>query len=124
MARDDWFRHTEWNAEIEAAFFDKLRRARDKPQCLRIQASTIATRRPDVALRLLDQYFELGDHFDHAQAHVARASAYLALGDTDQAIAAYEAALAREHEYPKLHITASRSRAQRGCDHNANGGTA
>ena len=102
MARDDWFRHREWNPETEAAFFGKLRRARDKKQYLRIQASTIAPHRPEVALRLLDQYFELGDHFDHAQAHVDRASAYLALGDADGAIAAYEAALAREHDYPKL----------------------
>ena len=102
MARDDWFRRTEWNADAEAAFFGKLSRARDKKQYLRIQASTIAPHYPEVALRLLDQYFDLGDHFDHAQAHVDRASAYLALGDTDRAIAAYEAALAREHHNPQL----------------------
>ena len=102
MARDDWFRHTEWNAEIEAAFFEKLRRARDKQQYLRIQAGTIARHHPQVALRLLDKYFELGDHFDQAQAHVDRASAYLALGDIESAIAALETALAREQQYPKL----------------------
>ncbi len=102
MARDDWFRHTDWNAETDAAFFGKLRRARDKKRYLRIQACTIASHRPEVALRLLNHYFELGDHFDHAQAYVDRATAYLALGDTDHAIAAYEAALAREHDYPKL----------------------
>ncbi len=102
MARDDWFRHTEWNADTEASFFGKLSRARDKKQYLRIQASTIAPHCPEVALRLLDHYFELGDHFDQAQAHVDRASAYLALGDTDRAIAAFEAALLREEQYPKL----------------------
>jgi len=102
MARDDSFRRTNWNAEIEAAFFEKLRRARDKTQYLRIQASTIAGRRPEVALRLLDEYFKLGDHFDQAQAHVDRASAYLALGDSEHAIAALEAALAREDQYPRL----------------------
>ncbi len=102
MARDDWFRHTEWNAETEAAFFGKLRRARDKKQYLRIQASMIAPHHPEVALRLLDQYFALGDHFDQAQAHVDRASAYLTLGDADRAIAAYEVALAREQDYPQL----------------------
>jgi len=102
MARDDWFRHTDWNAETEAAFFEKLRRARDKQQYLRIQASTIAGRKPEVALRLLDEYFALGDHFDLAQAHADRASAYLALGDVEHAIAALEAALAREEQYPRL----------------------
>jgi len=102
MARDDWFRQTDWNAEIEAAFFEKLRRARDKKQYLRIQASTIAGRKPEVALRLLDEYFALGDHFDQAQAHADRASAYLALGDSEHAVAALEAALAREEQYPRL----------------------
>jgi len=102
MPRDDWFRHTDWNEEIEAAFFQKLRRARDKSQYLRIQASTIAGHIPEVALRLLDEYFALGDHFDKAQAHYDSASAYLALGDVEHAIAAFEAALAREEQYPRL----------------------
>jgi tetratricopeptide (TPR) repeat protein len=100
MAREDWFRHTDWNAEIEAAFFEKLRRARNKQQYLRIQASTIARSHPEVALRLLSEYFELGDYFDQAQAYVDRATAYLALGNTEEAIASFEAALAREQQHP------------------------
>src|SRR6266511_3622651 len=102
MARDDWFRNTEWDDAIEAAFLQKLHRARDKSQYLRIQASTLARCHPKVALRLLDNYFALGDHLDHAQAHVDRATACLALRDTTGAIAAYEAALAREQQYPRL----------------------
>lgn len=102
MARHDWYRNTDWNAEIEAAFFEKLRRAREKQQYLRIQARIIADRKPDVALRLLDEYFALGDHFDQAQAHADRASAYLVLGDMERAIAALEAALAQEEKYPRL----------------------
>jgi tetratricopeptide (TPR) repeat protein len=102
MASDNWFRHTDWNAEIETAFFEKLHRSRDKKQYLRIQAGTIASSIPEVALRLLDEYFALGDHFDQAQAHADRASAYLALGDIDHAFAALEAALAREEEYPRF----------------------
>jgi tetratricopeptide (TPR) repeat protein len=94
-------------AKSNAAFFDKLSRARGKRQYLRIQASTLASGHPEVALRLLNKYFELGDHFDHAQAHVDRASAYLALGDVDRAIGAYEAALAREEQYPNLLTQAS-----------------
>jgi tetratricopeptide (TPR) repeat protein len=106
MARDDWFRNTEWNNAIEEAFFAKLRRARDKAQYLRIQACTIAKSHPEVALRLLDQYFNLGQHFDRAQAHVDRASAYLSLGDIEAAFKAYESALAIEEQFPSLQTNA------------------
>jgi tetratricopeptide (TPR) repeat protein len=102
----DWFRNTSWDAEIENAFSKKLARARDKRQYLRIQASTLASRCPEVALRLLDQYFALGEHFDIAQAHVDRATAYLRLNQPDSAILAYEAALAREASHPNLQTQA------------------
>jgi hypothetical protein len=96
----DWFRNTSWDSEIEAAFFKKLARVKDKSQHLRIQASFLASRCPDVALRLLDQYFASGEHFDMAQAHVDRATAYLCLGQWASAVLAYEAALAREASHP------------------------
>src|SRR5262245_14257718 len=91
----DWFRNTRWNASIEQAFDDKLRRARRKEQYLRIQASMLARSHPDAALALLARYFELPNDFDHAQAHVDRATAYLALGRVADAVGAYEAALER-----------------------------
>jgi len=98
----DWFRNTRWNASIEQAFNDKLRRARRKEQYLRIQASMLARSHPDVALALLTRYFELPNDFDHAQAHVDRATAYLALGRLADAITAYEDALSRESIFPNL----------------------
>ena len=85
----EWFRNTTWNASIERAFDDKLRRARRKEQYLRIQACTLARLHPDVALKLLDRYFALPNDFDHAQAHVDRATAYLALGRVAEALTAY-----------------------------------
>ena len=106
MSRRDWFRNESWDPEIEVAFFKKLARAKDKSQYLRIQARTLAARCPDVALRLLDEYFALGEHFDMAQAHVDRATAYLCLDQLDSAILAYEAALAREAAHPKLQTQA------------------
>lgn len=100
--RDDWFRNTTWNDAIERAFNEKLSRARRKEQYLRIQACTLARSHPDVALRLLDRYFAMKDNFDHAQAFVDRATAFLTLGRIDEAIDSYNAALAREAEFPNL----------------------
>jgi tetratricopeptide (TPR) repeat protein len=102
MARDDWYRNTTWNDEIEANFQQRLRRARDKPQYLRIQANCLTATHPRVTLRLLDEYFSLGDHFDIAQAHMCKAQAQLTLNDMEGAIASYEAALEREGVYPSL----------------------
>ena len=99
---DDWFRNRDWNAAIARRFDEKLRRARRKEQYLRIQASTLARTHPDTALELLDRYFQLTDDFDHAQAHVDRATAYQALGRIEDAARAYEAALKREVVFPQL----------------------
>ncbi|KAB7762182.1 tetratricopeptide repeat protein [Xanthomonas maliensis] len=107
MARDDWYRNTDWNDAISSTFFEKLKRARNKSQYLRIQACTLAKGHPEVALDLLDRYFALGENFDMAQAYVDRATAYLALGDLESAIAAYEMAVARERVFPNLRTGAS-----------------
>jgi tetratricopeptide (TPR) repeat protein len=106
MKRDDWYRNTEWNDEIEETFFSRLKRTRDKSQYLRIQACTILSTHPHVALRLLDQYFNLGEHFDLAQAYVDCADAYLAIGEVDRSIKCYESALDREKIYPQVKTNA------------------
>jgi tetratricopeptide (TPR) repeat protein len=100
VSRSDWYRNSNWNGDIESEFRQRLGRARDKSQYLRIQASHLAAIHPQVALSLLDQYFALGDHVDKAQAHVDRARAYVALEDVDAAISSYEEALTREREIP------------------------
>jgi tetratricopeptide (TPR) repeat protein len=102
----EWFRNKTWNETIERTFNEKLRRARRKEQYLRIQAGTLASSHAKVALKLLDQYFSLKDDYDHAQAHVDRARAFVALGRIDQAIESYEAALKREAEFPSLQTQA------------------
>jgi tetratricopeptide (TPR) repeat protein len=106
VSRQDWFRNRYWDAEIEAVFFEKLSRAKDKSQYLRIQASILAASHPHVALGLLERYFALGEHFDFAQAHVDRAHAFLSLDQIDAAILAYEAALDREEGYPNCQTQA------------------
>jgi len=102
MARDDWYRNTTWNEAIETDYQSRLRRARDKSRYLRIQASYLADRHPKVALRLLDQYFALGEHFDIAQAFVDKARALKAEDDLEGALQAYEAAIEREKSHPNL----------------------
>jgi tetratricopeptide (TPR) repeat protein len=106
MTDVEWFRNSQWNEAIALAFEQKLKRARHKSQHLRIQACTLASSHPHVALALLERYFALGDDFDHAQAHVDRANAYAALGNMDAAIQSYEAALERERVFPNLRTNA------------------
>jgi tetratricopeptide (TPR) repeat protein len=100
MGRDDWFRNTTWDAATEARFIEKLHRARDKQQPLRIQANYLVKRHPRAALVLLDKYFALGDHFDKAQAYLDQAEAYLALNAQEEALQALKNALQREREFP------------------------
>ena len=102
MTSEDWYRNEEWSEEIESKFFEKLKRARRKEQYLRIQACTIATTEPDVALSLLEQYFELNDGFHHAQAYCDMATAYIAKGKIENAINSYGKALERESVFPNL----------------------
>lgn len=102
MARDDWFRNTEWNESIERAFEEKLRRARRKSEYLRIQASGLAESHPHVALQLLERYFAIGEKVLWAQAYCDQARAFLTLGRLDDTITAYEKALDRETEFPNV----------------------
>jgi hypothetical protein len=85
MSRDDWFRNESWNADIQAAFDAKLRRAHDKTQRLRIQAIHLIKTHPDVALALIDRYFDQGGDTSSALAHETRAVAYVVMGKIAEA---------------------------------------
>jgi hypothetical protein len=96
MSSRDWFRNETWDESIEAAFFAKLTRARDKPQYLVIQAIHLIASHPEISLRLLDKYFELNDRFHKTRALDAQAEAYLRLDDLEHAISSYEDSLRAE----------------------------
>ena len=102
MSNEDWYRNTEWNIEIEEAFYLKLKRARRKEQYLRIQASILSSKYPDISLTLFDQYFEFTEDFDHAQAYCDMASAYISKDMVEEALNSYEKSLNRELEFPNL----------------------
>ena len=98
----DWYRNSEWSESIESDFDAKLKRARRKSTYLRIQACTLAKTHPEIALKLLDRYFELDDDFDDAQAFVDQATAYVTLNRIEDAVKSYSRALQRETQFPKL----------------------
>ena len=102
MGKDDWYRNTEWNEEIESKFFAKLKRSRSqRDQYIVIQALALTKQYPEVSLCLVDFYFESRKNkFDDMRALVARADALLELGDIKKAMEAYRDVLAKEEEFP------------------------
>ena len=93
MSREDWYRNNVWNEDIAEAYFTKLQRARSKDQYLRIQANYLTEKYPEIALELLDKFFELNEPFDLAQAYCDKAAALHNLGNAEEAIESYKQAL-------------------------------
>ncbi len=103
MAKEDWYRNTEWNSSIETAYRAKLSRTRGmRPQYLQIQASLLAKKYPDAALGLIDEYFQTYSDFVVPSAFCARADAYISLGRVDEAVVAYKKALEWEEAHPNF----------------------
>ena len=93
-----WYTNEDWNDDIEAAFFAKLGRARDKAQYLKIQANVLKSSHPKVSLMLLERYFSIGEKSFHAQAYEIQSAALEKLGDYEGACNALENALNRVKE--------------------------
>jgi hypothetical protein len=104
VAAEAWFRHTHWTDQIEREFFARLAKARKQgDQYLVIQASTLAEKQPDVALRLINIYFESKtSDFHDVRALDARVRANLALGRESDAVATMKEILARERMRPSI----------------------
>src|SRR5690242_6077191 len=104
MSDRNWFRSNIWGPEIEEQFNAKLRRAtkQKKAQYVCLQAYHLRRSHPEIALRLLDEYFAMPVRSDDACAHTCRADAHLSLGNIAEAIAAYESALDTENKFPHM----------------------
>ena len=104
----DWYRCTDWNAQSEAEFFRRLKRARrQKPQYLVIQAGTlVGTGRPEVgaaALNLIERFVQ--EHYEEFFASGAfhtKARALLILERWEEAFQAFEDALAARRAMPNV----------------------
>jgi tetratricopeptide (TPR) repeat protein len=104
LSSEDWYRNHEWNPEIESNFYTKLKRSRSqKSQYIVIQAGILSKKRPEIALRLISEYFALRkDRFDEASALSVKILAYKALSNFDEAILHYKKVLQREREFPNF----------------------
>ena len=104
MVRNDWYRNEDWSPDIESEFFARLDRARSqRDQYLVIQALTLATSHPGVALRLLELYYGSRRNHSHmARALLANARARVSLGELDVAVAVYLDLLEHEREHPAV----------------------
>lgn len=100
MAGNEWFRNTTWTPEVASHFELKLRRARNKGEYLRVQATYLVRDHPKVAIELVDRYLALPNECSQSWALCTKARALEALGRLGEAVAAYEQALAREAEMP------------------------
>jgi hypothetical protein len=108
MSRTSWFQNADWNESAEKQFREKLRRRRDKLQPLRIQAFCLRRKYPEVALRLLEEYFSLPHRKQDSAAHHHRAEALLALGRINEAAGAYLEAIAKESDLGAVQTEARR----------------
>lgn len=100
----DWYRHEEWNEEIEKFFFQKLSKARiQRDQYIVIQAIHLEKTYPNISLKLIDYYFETKKtSFHDSRALNVRIRAYLQLADNTKTLEAYKALVDYQdtHERP------------------------
>ncbi|MDP1859480.1 MAG: RNA polymerase sigma factor [Gemmatimonadaceae bacterium] len=91
---------TDWRQIV--ALYDVLLRADDSPVIELNRAAALAMRdSPEAGLAVVDAIFARGDLHDYHLAHAARADLCRRLGRTQEACAAYEAALALTHQEPE-----------------------
>ena len=104
----DWYRRSEWDAEVSADFEARLSRARpgSRGQYLSLQGYALLRSRPEQAERLLERAVEVADPSELPRAACYLALARVALGNIDDAIKAYDVAIDAERLNPAFRSTA------------------
>jgi len=98
-----WYRNEDWSDAIAGDFERRLARSRhQKAQNLSLQGYHLIPRHPDVARELLVRAVEIGDVFETPRALGFLATAHLALGELDDALAAYERAMELQIANPTI----------------------
>jgi tetratricopeptide (TPR) repeat protein len=106
----DWYRKTTWTTEDENEFFLKLKKSQkhNRPQYLRIQASTLNDTNNSklliVALNLLEKYFTdyPDDKFDRSLAFKLNGDIYYKIKKYDIALENYKNAIDFEKSYLQI----------------------
>ena len=99
----DWYRNAEWSPAIAEDFEARLARSRSqKAQYLTLQGMALVPTHPEVAAALLQRAVAMDDPFDTMRALATLAQARLALGQVEEALEAYEAALERQVAQPNI----------------------
>jgi hypothetical protein len=102
----EWFRNTEWDGAIEAAFNARLGRARSKAQYLNIQAYMLLASHPRVAASLARRAIECADEAETARAGLYLGTALAVAGDLNGAISALERAIEAQRREPMFRTAA------------------
>lgn len=106
MGADDWYRGKRWNDAVREEFFKRLKRARsvyNQAQYLRIKADYLYDKKkPEnlaAAIELVDTMIsEYPDDTQLAAGNLLKAKCLQALGQTDDAAAAFQAAIQAERD--------------------------
>ncbi|MEI8213460.1 MAG: hypothetical protein WCI02_15035 [Planctomycetota bacterium] len=102
MPTTDWYRRTTWTEVDQSEFAAKLKRARDKPQYLRIQALHLSEAGLySAAIDLLHQIVkEFPDASQITQSHLQLAHAYAKTDKPDLALQQFKLTLELQRKYP------------------------
>lgn len=96
----DWYRNTNWDENIAKDFEERLARARQKADYLRIQGIALGDSHPAIAIQLLERCVELKDPNWTAPALASIGGILLKQGKIDETINALDRATLQEELQP------------------------